>query len=153
MISKKDAEIISHLRNNARQKITNISKKLQIPATTIYDKVRVHERRYFKRHTTLLDFSKLGMHGRANLAIAAEKGSRDTVQKFLMNHQNVNTLYRVNFSSDVLAEVVFKDIAEVEKFSEQIESDYRAKVQIFSIIEELKKEDFLTKPEHLEALK
>jgi DNA-binding Lrp family transcriptional regulator len=153
MISKKDAEIISHLRNNARQKITTISRKTLVPVTTIYDKVRMQEKRFIKKHVTLLDFSKLGMHGCANIAINVEKESKDDLQRFLMANPNVNTLHKVNFSSDFLAEVVFKNIAEVENFVEKIESEYKInKIQIFSLVEELKKESFLTKPEHYEVL-
>ena len=31
MFSKKDAQIISHLRNNARKKVTHISREMKIP--------------------------------------------------------------------------------------------------------------------------
>jgi len=152
MFSKKDAEIISHLRNNARKKITNISKEMKIPVTTIYDKVRAHEKKYIKKHVTLLDFQKLGMYARANLAIKVERSSRNALQKFLVEHPNVNSLSRVDFGSDFLADVVFKDNGELHGFIEDLESHYQTQVQIFNVIEELKKEEFLTKPEHFDAI-
>ena len=152
MFSKKDAEIISHLRNNARKKITNISKEMKIPVTTIYDKVRAHEKKYIKKHVTLLDFQKLGMYARANLEIKVERSSRNALQKFLVEHPNVNSLSRVDFGSDFLADVVFKDNGELHGFIEDLESHYQTQVQIFNVIEELKKEEFLTKPEHFDAI-
>jgi len=152
MFSKKDAEIISHLRNNARKKITNISKDLKIPVTTVYDKVRVHEKKYVKKHVTLLDFQKLGLYAKANLAIKVDRNSRDALQKFLVEHPNVNSLSKVDFGSDFLAEVVFKDNGKLHNFVEDLESHYSTQIQIFNVIEELKKEEFLTKPEHFEVL-
>src|SRR3989338_597959 len=124
MISKKDAEIISHLRNNARKKITHISKELKIPVTTIYDKVRVHEKKFVKKHVTLLDFSKLGLNAKASVAIKVERNSKEELQKFLMGHPNVNSLSKINFGSDFLAEVVFKDVGDVQNFVENIEENY-----------------------------
>jgi len=53
MLSKKDAKIISHLRNNARTKITNISRELKIPVTTIYDRVRAHENKFIKKRAKI----------------------------------------------------------------------------------------------------
>ncbi|MBS3098033.1 Lrp/AsnC family transcriptional regulator [Candidatus Woesearchaeota archaeon] len=153
MFSKKDAQIISHLRNNARKKITHISKELKIPVTTVYDKVRSHEKRFVKKHATLLDFPKLGLHAKANIAIKVERNSKEELQNFLMKHPNVNSLSKINFGSDFLAEVVFKSIADVENFVEGLERNYSiSQIQIFSIIEELKKEEFLTKPEHFELI-
>ena len=152
MFSKKDAQIISHLRNNARKKITHISKELKIPVTTVYDKVRAHEKKFVKKHVTLLDFSKLGLNAKASVAIKVERNSKEELQKFLMGHPNVNSLSKINFGSDFLAEVVFKNIADVENFVESLERNYSiSQIQIFSIIEELKKEEFLTKPEHFEV--
>ncbi len=153
MFSNKDAKIIAHLRNNARKKITNISEELNIPVTTIYDKVRVHEKRYIKKHTTLLDFSKLGLHSRANLAIKVGRNAEQKLQEFLMEHPNVNSLSRINFGHNFMAEVVFKDVAQLHNFKEKLEDDYKAESQVFNIIEELKKEDFLTKPEHENILR
>jgi DNA-binding Lrp family transcriptional regulator len=149
MFSKKDAEIITYLRNNARQKVTNIAKKTGMPVTTIYDKLRSHEKKYIKRHITMLDFNKLGLNAKSSISIAVDRDYRDSLQKFLMQHPNVNSLYRVNFGFDFLAEVIFKSMADVENFVECLEKDYHTtRIQNFTVIEELKKEDFLTKPEH-----
>ena len=153
MLSKKDAEFISHLRNNARKKITSISREMQIPVTTIYDKLRTHERKFVKKHVSLLDFPKLGLHAKAHISIKVNKDSREALQKFLMEHPNVNSLSKVDFGSDFLAEVVFKNSGEVRNFVERLEKDFDVNnTQVFSVIEELKKEEFLTKPEHLNVM-
>jgi len=153
MISKKDAEIISHLRKNAREKITTISGKIDIPVTTIYDKVRAHEKKYIKKHTTLLDFPKIGMHARAHVSIKCDRGSREGLQKFLLEHPNVNSLYKVDFGTDFVAEVVFRNFREVQNFTETLEDGFRVdQIQTFNVIEELKKEEFMTDPEHFKVI-
>ena len=150
MITKKDIEIISHFRNNARKKITQISREMKIPVTTIYDKLRVHEKKFIKKHTTLLDFLKLGLYAKAHILIKPNKLSRNGLHKSLMENPNVNSLCKVNFGSDYLAEVIFKSAADVENFVEELEQMYDVgQAQVFNVIEELKKEEFLTKPEHL----
>ncbi|MEA2036255.1 MAG: Lrp/AsnC family transcriptional regulator [Nanoarchaeota archaeon] len=153
MISKKDCEILSHLRNNARRKITHISKQTEIPVTTIYDKVRVHERKFIKKHTALLDFTKLGFLSNAHIAIKVERDSREALQKFLLESININSLYRTNFGTDFLAEAIFKNSAEMQNFKEQLEDQFKInEINIFNTIEELKKEDFLTKKEHFDLI-
>ncbi|MBU0614460.1 MAG: Lrp/AsnC family transcriptional regulator [Nanoarchaeota archaeon] len=120
-----------------------------MPVTTIYDKLRVHEKKYVDRHTTLLDFSKLGMHSKASIAIACDRDSRTGLQDFLMKSPNVNSLYKTNHLHDFVAEVVFKDIGQLHRFTENIEMKFQVtNLYIFSIIEELKKEGFLTSPDH-----
>ena len=154
MISKKDAEIISHLRNNARKKITHISREMNIPVTTIYDRVRINENKFVKKHVTLLDFSKLGLHAKASIAIKVNRDSRETLQQFLMEHPNVNSLYKTDFGTDFLAETVFRNTGELMNFQEELEEKFKVNdIKIFNVIEELKKEDFLTKKEHFEVLK
>jgi DNA-binding Lrp family transcriptional regulator len=154
MISNKDAEILSHFRNNARKKITFISRDLNIPATTIYDKLRVHEKKYVKKHSTLLDFPKLGLHTKAHISIKTDKNSKEALQNYLMQQPNINSLSRLGFGSDFMAEVVFRNIGELESFSNALESNYNIEqLQIFNVVEELKKEDFLTKIEHMEVLR
>ena len=154
MITIKDAQILSHLRNNARKKVTHISDALEIPVTTIYDKIRAHEKKFVKKHVTLLDFPSLGMHARANLAIRVDRDIKPQLQTYLMQHPNVNSLSKVNFNADFIAEVVIPNMVLVEDFVDNLEKKFNVNnIQVYSIIDDLKKEDFLTKLEHFELLK
>lgn len=154
MFSKKDAEIILQLRNNARKRITSIARETNIPATTIYDKVRGHEKKgMIKKHAALLDFSKFGYPARAHFAVRVKKDSRKELQEFLLGKPNINSLYRVNYGYDFLFEAVFKDLPDIEAFSEALEQNFDIEeLKRFHVIEELKKEEFLTKPEHFELV-
>ncbi|HIJ01446.1 TPA: hypothetical protein HA363_02255, partial [Candidatus Woesearchaeota archaeon] len=58
--TKKDVLLMSFFRNNARENLTRISRITRIPVSTIFDKLRDYEKELVKKHTTLLDFRKLG---------------------------------------------------------------------------------------------
>ena len=146
MLSKNDIQIISHLRNNARKKVTEISKQMKMPATTIYDKIKSHQRKgIVKRHVALLDFSKLGYNSSAILALKVSAEQRKQLQEYLESHPNVNSLYKVNFDHDFVAECVFKDTGNLQDFIEETESKFTIKnSKVFSIVKEIKKEGFLS---------
>ncbi len=151
MISRKDAEIISHLRKNSRKKVTHIAKDIGVPVTTIYDRLRYHEKKGVLKHISLIDFSKLGLHSKLHVAIKTERDSRESLEQFLLAHPNINSLYKVNYGYDYLLEAVFSDLGKAQQFTDSLE-DKGAKVEIFHIIEELKKEHLFTSPEHSNLL-
>ena len=148
MVSKKDLVILSHLRCNARQKLRDISMKTGIPTSTVHDRVKAYERRALKKHTTLIDFSKLGFNATANIAFTANRDSREALQDFLSRHRAVNTLYRTDHSFDFLGEFIFRDLSEAHDFVNSVEKSFGAQAQLMNVVEELKKEDFLTREEH-----
>ena len=147
MIKQKDMEILSHLRQDARKKVTEIAKKLDMPATTIYDRLKLHKRKGFvKKHVALLDFSKLGYHAPALVALKVDNDKREPLRKYLLDHPNLNSLYRINFGYDFLVEVIFENIPKLHEFMDEIQTRFDiSSPKIFSIIDEIRKEEFLSK--------
>jgi DNA-binding Lrp family transcriptional regulator len=149
MMNQKDFEILSSLRNDARRKVTVISRKIKVPVTTIYDKMRAQQKKgIVKKHVALLDYSKLGYNSNVLLTLRVEYDKRDALKNYLISHPNVNTLYRTNLNMDFLADVVFEDASKLQEFIDYINytfqiSDYKT----FSILQELKKEQFLANVE------
>ena len=153
MIAKKDLQILSNLRANSRQTLTNMSKNTHIPISTIYDRLKANNGGLIERHTCLLNFNKLGFTTRAKVLLRVDKTSREAVKEHLMKHRNVNSLTKINNNYDFLFEAVFKQIKELEEFLEQLEESYKVKSkQVFYIIEDVKRESFLAEPEMLEVL-
>ncbi|HIH38137.1 Lrp/AsnC family transcriptional regulator [Candidatus Woesearchaeota archaeon] len=154
MISRKDALIISHLRKDGRIKVTKIAKSTGIPVTTIYDRIQRPARNVIKRHVTLLDFEKLGLHAHSNVAIKVDRSHLHELESYLLGHPNVNSLSRINHDFDFLAETVFRNIAESEEFIGSLQEKFPiSMLQKFPVVNELKKEAFLTDPSHHEALR
>ncbi|MDP2909031.1 MAG: Lrp/AsnC family transcriptional regulator [Nanoarchaeota archaeon] len=146
-MKKTDLLIISSLRQNAREKLTEISKKTRIPVSTIFDRIKMHEGSIIRKHTALVDFGKLGYNTRANIILKISKGDREAMREFLMKHNSINSAFKINNGYDFLIEAVFANIKEVEDFTDLLEEKFSIKAkQVFYIIDELKKEDFLSNP-------
>jgi len=145
MLKEKDLEIIKHLRKNARKSLADISRDTGVPISTVFDKLNRFEGSLINKHTTLLNFPALGYALKVNYLIKCK--DRDKAKEFLVNHKSVNTLSRINNGSDFFVEAIFKDMNDMEEFSEALEELGLYKSEKYHIIEELKKEDFMINKE------
>ena len=148
MISKKDLSIISNLRQNSRQTLTRMSKKTNIPISTIYDKIRSFCGNVILRHTTLIDFNKLGYSTRADMVLKVDRGEREQIKEYLLKNPQINSVYKINNGYDFLVEGIFCHVKDLEDFTELLESKFRIKEKkVYYIIDELKREGFLSDPD------
>ena len=149
-MKKKDILIISKLRSNSRETLTNLSRATKIPVSTIYDRMKNHYGDIIRKHTVLLDFNKLGFNTRAHILIKVKKEDKELFKEALIKNSNINSIFKINNGYDYLIEAVFRNIQEIENFMEAIESKFKVlNRQVFYIIDELKREDFLINPELL----
>lgn len=139
--------IMSMLRQNARESLTKMSKRTNIPISTIYDKIKNNEKDMIKKHTSIIDFSKLGFHTRLSLSLKVSKNKRDELRHYLLKHQNVNTIYKINHGYDFWTECIFRNIKEMEEFREEIEEKFKAKTETHYIIDDIKREGFMADPD------
>ena len=147
MLKRKDLLIMSHLRLNARQRLTKISRRTHIPVTTIYDNIKKYENRFIKKYTSILDFRKIGFNAKSKIAIKT-KGSKNEVLDYLLGHPNVNSLYRVTSDYDILAEVVFRELRDVDCFLDVLNRRFKIERSVvLNISEEIKKEAFMIQEE------
>lgn len=153
MLPKKDLLIITELRNNARESLTRMSRRTSIPISTIFDKMRFYQGKIIIKYTTLIDFSKLGYNARANILIKVDRDSREEAKKFLYNHQNMNTVYKISNTFDFLVEGIFKNVKDVEDFLDYFESKFKLeKIEVHYIVEDIKKESFMNDKNLLEII-
>lgn len=151
-LKDKEILIMSLLRQNARETLTKMSKISKIPISTIYDKIKAHEKNIIKKHTCIIDFSQLGFNTRASISIKVGKTKRDELRIYLNKHPNVNTIYKINNGYDFWVECIFKHIRDLEDFLELLESKYSIKKQVFYIIDDIKREAFMSDPELLKIV-
>ncbi len=145
-----DLLLIASLRKNARETLTSMSKKVGMPVSTIFDKLKCFQGKQIKKHTSLVDFAKLGFGTRAVMILKARKNERDKLREFLEKCHNINTISRINNGYDFIADVIFRNLKEMEEFGEKIEEKFKIKnKQNFYIIEDIKRETFLSDPEHV----
>lgn len=146
-MNSRDIVILSYLRKDARMNLTTMSKQTGIPVSTIFDRIRSHETGLIRKHTALVDFSKLGYTTRVNMMIKVKREQRDELKDYLVKQDSVNSVYKINNNFDFLAEGIFESIRELENFLERIDSkfDIESK-EIYHIVDELKREEFLSDP-------
>ena len=140
MLPKRDLLIVSNLRMNARQTLTKMSRSTKIPISTIYDRLKHHEKDLITKHTSLLNFSKLGYNTRALVLISVSKDHREDIKDYLCKCPYVNNLNKINNDFDFQIEVIFTQIREIEDFLEDLEERFRIKKRKVSyIIDEIKR--------------
>ncbi|MAG16041.1 hypothetical protein CMO88_03190 [Candidatus Woesearchaeota archaeon] len=153
MISKKDLVIITHLRKNCRETLTDMAKKSRIPISTIYEKIKRNEDRLIRKHTCLVDFTKLGFNTRAKIAIQANISHKKDLTDFLLKHQNINSIFKINNGYDYLIEGVFKNMVDLENFLETLQTKFKIKKQeTYFIIDDIKREAFMSDPSTLDLV-
>lgn len=152
-INPKDLKIIAELRKNARISLTKMSRKTQVPVSTIHDRLKSYKNHLVKKYTSLLDFTALGFHTRAHILFKLKKETKDELKEFLTKHQNVNSIFKINNGYDFLIDGVFKNIKEMEEFLEILETKYDIKSkEVYYIVDELKREEFFSEPEKVSLL-
>jgi DNA-binding Lrp family transcriptional regulator len=152
MIEKKELQIVSAFRRNARENLTTASRKLNIPISTIYDRLRRYQGNLITKHTAILDFKQLGFAIKVLIAFKSSIQTKSQIHDFLTTHHRVNSLYRVSSATDYLVEVLFKDLGELQEFSDTIESFGVTNRQDYYIVEDIKREDFLANKESVDLI-
>lgn len=151
-LDNKELLIMSHFRQNARKNLTKISRETGIPVSTIFDKLRKYNGSLIRKHTCLLDFSKLGYDVRVTLMLRIPKERREEVKSFLMARNDINTIYRINNGYDYLVEGIFKGMRDYQQFMERLD-DFKIKSRNeFYVLDEIKREGFLSDPKMLKTL-
>mgnify|MGYP006289669715 CR=1 FL=1 len=136
--------LLSHFRKNSRERLTKISRKTSIPVSTIFDRLKEFEKSIIRKHTSLIDFHKLGYVTHANVTLKFDKDDRKPAAEYLMKHMNVNSLYKITNGFDYMAEVLFKNLSELECFREELEERFNLKdIEMHYILDDLKREEFM----------
>jgi len=151
--NKKQVDLLMQLRTDGRQPLTEISRKIHMPVSTIFDKVRANKGGMIKRFTCLLDFRKIGFNCRAHMVFRIRKDHREEMQNYLLKHPNVNSAYKINNGYDFLVETVFRELKEVDEFLERIDEKFKVhEKNIYYIIDDIARERFLTDKIHAELI-
>lgn len=147
MISEKDVKIISCLRSDARQALATIARKLNIPVSTVYDRIKSNEKKLIKKYTSIVDFPKLGYNIRIKmmLDINDKKGFQD----FVLENANVNSAFKVDGNYSFMLDCIFRQMREVSAFMDAANKFGITSKQMFFVVDELKREEFLNVHENV----
>ena len=126
--------------------LTDMSRMTKIPVSTIYEKLKHYRKGLIRKHTALVDFSQLGFHIRARVLLKAKKTELQKLREHLLSHPSLNELYKVNNGYDFMAELIFQTMKELEDYLDMLGERYGVeKEQVFYMVDELKREEFLSK--------
>jgi DNA-binding Lrp family transcriptional regulator len=150
--NKKDIVLMSYFRSNARENLTRISRLTAMPVSTIFDKLKEFEKELIKKHTAIIDFKKLGFDIRINMLLKVPRESRETLKQFLIKNENINSVYRVNNGYDFLIEVIFRNMDDMQKFTDCLEKFRLEEIKEMFVLEDLKREGFLADKSDAELL-
>jgi Lrp/AsnC family transcriptional regulator for asnA, asnC and gidA len=152
-VSQRDLMVISCLRRNARETLTAMSKKTRIPVSTLFDRIRHFEQGLITKHAAIVDFARLGYSTRANIILKVNKKDREAVRDYLVKNSFVNCAYKINNGYDFMAEVIFRNMAELEDFLGILEEKFKVvDKHVYYVIDDIKKEEFLASPQLAEVL-
>ena len=140
---KEEYAILSHLRQNSRKNLTAISKNTGIPVSTIFDRIKKYESSIIRKHTSLIDFGKLGYDVQVQLLIKVKPDKRMDVQEHLMKSHLVNSVHKINNGFDFIVEMLFKSMNQYHEFNEDLEKMGLQKKHEFFVLKELKRECFM----------
>jgi DNA-binding Lrp family transcriptional regulator len=147
-VSQRDLTVISCLRRNARETLTAMSRKTGIPVSTLFDSIRHLEQGHIMKHAAIVDFARLGFSTRANIVLKVNRKDRDALRNYLVKNSFVNCAYKINNGYDFMAEVIFRNMAELEDFLGTLEEKFRiVDRHVYYVIDDIKKEEFLASPQ------
>lgn len=143
-MKEKDLKVLGHFRNNSRTSLTKMSRDTKVPVSTIFDRLKEYEKsNLIKKHTSLIDFKKLGFNVRAQILIAVNRSNQEDIKEFLCKNININNVLRISNGFDFLVEAIFKSLEELDRFSRKLDEFELKEKQEFFVMEDLKREEFL----------
>ncbi len=142
-MNHKTLQLLEHLRQNSREKLTSISKKTGIPISTLFDTLKELQGSFITKSTVLLNYELLGFHTRAHVFLKVAQENLEELSKHLQCHNNVNSIYKINNGWNFVIETIHKNNKKLDVFLSKLHEEYGIeKKEIHYLIEDVKKEGF-----------
>jgi len=114
-LDDKDMDILSLLKKNAKSTTQQISRELNIPITTVHNRIKKLESEgIISKYTVIINQKKLGKTISARLAIRVTKlADQNKICNDLLNLEAVDRVYQITGNHDIVAKVCLKNIEEL----------------------------------------
>jgi hypothetical protein len=128
MLSNNHLLVLNEFRKNARVKLTDISRKHNIPVSTLFDAYSFLVRKKFiLRHASLMDFRKEGFLCRAIIVLSSSSAKEN-----FYTGQEINSIYFCQ-DNNIMLDVVFKTLKELMMFIEEVKHSCGCEVSWFEV--------------------
>ena len=145
ILDETDVKLLGHLRKNARETLTRMSREIRTPISSIYDRLkRLEGLKVIKKYTCLFDLKKTGIHCRVLLLITVHESQKRELEAYLTGNPFVNNLAKTTGVQNLVAECLFRDMKDLESFTETVRKRFKGiAFSVLYILEDLKRESFL----------
>ena len=114
-LDDKDMDILSILKKNAKNTTQQISRELNIPITTVHNRIKKLESQgIIEKYTVVLNQKKLGKKISARLALRVTKlADQYKICNEVLNIDCVDKVYQITGDYDIIVSIRVKDIEEL----------------------------------------
>lgn len=142
-MKQKEKEIVCWLRNGERN-ISAIARSLELPISTAADRIKKIKEKYVIKHSSLLDYNKIGYFVNVFLVIKIDAEQRPQFLDFLKIQNCVNSIYSVDSGYNFLVELVCKDNMELINWIETLRKNFSLEIMQFQVLKTEEKEKFMS---------
>jgi len=143
MLTEKELIILKHLRENGRYTVTELSRKVGLPRSTVYDKIRKLKREgVVSKFSCLVNFNQLGLPIQAKILFKADS-NKAQLGEVLTNSVHTNNVVKLGNEFDYLASFAFQNMESLHSYLDSLTAKYALKdYQVLYVSKELKREGF-----------
>ncbi len=142
-MKEKEREIIHHMRKGKRVNISKIARTLNLPISTVSDRIKRIEEKYVFKRSSLLDYSKVGYNANAILTIKVTPEKKPAMLDYLKENICFNSIFHTNTNHDFIVEIVCKDSMEMMNKIDEMKTIFPTEITPFQILGIEEKEKFV----------
>lgn len=119
-IDTTDMKIIRALQGDARKPVVQIAREVNANEATVRRRIqRLLKDGIIERFTVVLNYHKLGRVIKAFIGLRVEPAKLKTIADHLAKHPDTQVLYRTSGDTDIITEVIFEKMEDLNAFLEE----------------------------------
>lgn len=114
-----DLKIVKCLTENARCTYKHMAKEAGVSEATVKNRIdKLQEEGIIKKFTIIMDYHKLGRAIKAFIGLKVQPTKLSKIVEVIKKNSDVHVLYRTSGEVDLLIEVIFEQMEDLNKFLE-----------------------------------
>jgi len=119
IIDTLDMKIIKELQTDARKPVVKIARGIGANEATVRKRIeKLIKNGYIQRFTVVLDYHKLGRVIKSFVGLRVQPARLKEIVDHLSKHPDVQVLYRTSGDIDIMVEVIFEKMEDLNAFLE-----------------------------------
>jgi DNA-binding Lrp family transcriptional regulator len=115
-----DLKIIKCLTDDARCTYKSMAEEAGVSETTIKNRIdNLMDEGIIKKFTVIMDYHKLGRAIKAFIGLKVQPAKLQTIVEVIKKNPDVHVLYRTSGDVDLLIEVIFEQMEDLNEFLEK----------------------------------